>query len=92
MAGLAQAPTPPPHAFAQGHGLAQMGTPPPLGHGLSQMATPPPQGPMSAPVPSAAPPGKMRSPPVFVAVMVACTVLTVTGLLLLVYLKLKHFW
>ncbi|MFO0590776.1 MAG: hypothetical protein U0441_24750 [Polyangiaceae bacterium] len=51
--------------------------------------------PTSAPAPSVrapSPPTKMRSPPVFVAVMVACTVLTITGLLLLVYLKLRHFW
>lgn len=64
--------------------------------GLAQMPTPPPQGPMSVPAPSAPAPSlpsaKMRSPPVFIAVMVACTVLTVTGLLLLVYLKVKHFW
>jgi len=94
--GLAQAPTPPPQG--QGHSLAQMATPPPQGqgHSLAQMATPPPQGPMSVAAPSvpapSLPSAKLRSPPVFIAVMVACTVLTVTGLLLLVYLKVKHFW
>ena len=63
--------------------------------GLAQMATPMPQPPASVPVPSVRPPSaptKMRSPPVFVAVMVACTVLTITGLVLLGFLKLRHFW
>jgi hypothetical protein len=37
-------------------------------------------------------PQKLRSPPIFVAVMVACSVLTITGLVLLAYLKMRHFW
>jgi hypothetical protein len=48
-------------------------------------------GPVSAPQPPAQT-DKLRSPPVFVAVMVACTVLTLTGLVLLAYLKMRHLW
>ncbi len=101
---LAQMPTPPPQSYAPQ--LGQMPTPPPQPYvpQLAQMATPPPlgpgmgagMGPGMAPAPSSRgpslPSAKTRSPPVFIAVMVACTVLTITGLVLLVYLKMRHFW
>jgi hypothetical protein len=51
---------------------------------------------VSVPSPSArapeAAPLKTRSPPVFIAVMVSCTVLTITGLVLLAYLKMRGLW
>ncbi|MEZ4296304.1 MAG: hypothetical protein R3B70_15140 [Polyangiaceae bacterium] len=37
-------------------------------------------------------PPKLRSPPIYVAVMVSCTVLTLTGLVLLAYLKVRGLW
>ncbi len=93
---LAQMPTPPPQQYAPQ--LAQMPTPPPQQYApqLAQMPTPPPQPYGLAPAPSSRgpslPAAKTRSPPVFVAVMVACTVLTITGLVLLAFLKMRHFW
>ncbi len=51
-----------------------------------------PVAPASMPPSAAAAPQKVRSPPVFVGVMVACTVLTITGLVLLFYLKVKGLW
>ncbi len=43
-------------------------------------------------VPPPSRPIKVRSPTLFVGVMVSCTVLTMTGLALLVYLKMKGLW
>ncbi len=93
---LGQVPTPPPQPYAPQ--LAQMPTPPPQPYApqLGQMPTPPPLSHGLAPAPSSRgpslPAAKTRSPPVFVAVMVACTVLTITGLVLLAFLKVRHFW
>jgi hypothetical protein len=96
--GAAQLPTPMPL------GAAQLPTPMPLGPAARSPGSmpPPPPPPPSLPAsgrgaaPSARSPNlpvpKLRSPPVFVAVMVACTVLTITGLLLLGYLKMRHLW
>ncbi len=66
--------------------------PPPEPYSAPYPAQPPGGGPApGARGPSLAP-RKVRSPPVFVAVMVSCTVLTITGLVLLGYLKMRGLW
>lgn len=66
--------------------------PPPEPYSAPYSAPPPGGGPAPGARGPALAPRKVRSPPVFVAVMVSCTVLTITGLVLLGYLKMRGLW
>jgi hypothetical protein len=58
---------------------------------LAAQGTPPAPGPASSPRPTTVP-NQQTTPQIFVSVLTACIALTVTGVALLIYLKMRHLW